>query len=215
MVNLARSILGLLLLSALSLSSNALPALNTASGTGDNNTVQPDYVAAIKHKCGFNEGETNIHNMKRQDACINKALQIYRERARLDAAIARAAAIRANQSAPAPAAAFVHGLAAPPAPPVAAPSPNPPSQPGGAISPMVGGSLSGTPSTCGSGSGSNNPTLIRVHRTIMTPKVASDDFGYRLGRRFIVYQVTVENYSKDYQYMLEDVSIDFSFRPLV
>jgi hypothetical protein len=31
-----------------------------------------------------------------------------------------------------------------------------------------------------------------------------------LGRRFIVYQVTIENGNKDYQFMLQDVSIDFS-----
>ena len=80
----------------------------------------------------------------------------------------------------------------------------------GSAQAFVGGSLLGTPTTCGAGSGFNNPALIRVHRVILTSQVASDDFGFRLGRRYIVYQVTVENGSKDYQFMLQDVSVDFS-----
>ncbi|MBB5055474.1 hypothetical protein HDF16_000143 [Granulicella aggregans] len=76
--------------------------------------------------------------------------------------------------------------------------------------PYVGGSASSTPTTCGTGSSSPAVSLIRVHREILTPDTAEDDFGYRLGRRFAVYQVTVENLSPDFQYMLQDVSIDFS-----
>jgi hypothetical protein len=44
----------------------------------------------------------------------------------------------------------------------------------------------------------------------MAPKNASDDFGYRLGRRYIVYQVTISNDNKDYQYLIHDVSLDLS-----
>jgi hypothetical protein len=73
----------------------------------------------------------------------------------------------------------------------------------------VGASASGTPSTCGAGTGANNP-LIRVHRLLMAPKNASDDFGYRLGRRFFVYQVTISNDSTDHQFLIHDVSIDLS-----
>ncbi len=53
-------------------------------------------------------------------------------------------------------------------------------------------------------------TYIRVRRSVMDPKEASDAFGRRLGRHFIIFQVTVENDNTDYQYMLHDVSIDVS-----
>jgi hypothetical protein len=45
---------------------------------------------------------------------------------------------------------------------------------------------------------------------LMAPKIATDDFGFRLGRRFIIYQVTIENENKDYQYLIHDVSVDLS-----
>lgn len=51
---------------------------------------------------------------------------------------------------------------------------------------------------------------IRIRRSVMDPKEASDAFGRRLGRHFVVFQVTVENQNTDYQYMLHDVSIDVS-----
>jgi hypothetical protein len=70
-------------------------------------------------------------------------------------------------------------------------------------------SASNTTSACGAGSGDSNP-LIRVHRVLMAPKNASDDFGHRLGRRYIVYQVTISNDNKDYQYLIHDVSVDLS-----
>ena len=53
-------------------------------------------------------------------------------------------------------------------------------------------------------------TNIRVRRSVMSPKEASDAFGRRLGRHYIIYQVTVENRSGDYQYMLHNVSVDLS-----
>lgn len=51
---------------------------------------------------------------------------------------------------------------------------------------------------------------IRVRRSVVSPHEASDAFGRRLGRHYIVFQVTVENKSSDYQYMLHNVSIDLS-----
>jgi hypothetical protein len=51
---------------------------------------------------------------------------------------------------------------------------------------------------------------IRIRRAVMDPKEASDAFGRRIGRRFLVYQVTIENKDKNYQYMVHDVSIDLS-----
>src|SRR5262249_3341786 len=52
--------------------------------------------------------------------------------------------------------------------------------------------------------------FIRVRRAVMAPKEASDAFGRRIGKRFIVFQVTVENNDKDYQYMIHDISVDLS-----
>ena len=85
-----------------------------------------------------------------------------------------------------------------------APSPVPQGQPS-----YVGQSASNTPSTCGLGMGSNNP-LIRVHRMLMAPKNASDDFGRRLGRRYLIYQVTISNDNKDFQFLIHDVTVDLS-----
>jgi len=51
---------------------------------------------------------------------------------------------------------------------------------------------------------------IRVRRALVDPKEASDSYGRRLGRRFIVFEVTVENTSPTLQYLLHDVSVDFS-----
>lgn len=74
----------------------------------------------------------------------------------------------------------------------------------------AGGSVSNTPSTCGPGAASTDNALIRVHRILMAPKDASDDFGHRLGRRFLIYQVTISNDNKDYQYLIHDVGVDLS-----
>lgn len=53
-------------------------------------------------------------------------------------------------------------------------------------------------------------TYIRVRRSVIDPKEASDSYGRRLGRRFIVFEVTVENDSPSLQYILHDVSVDLS-----
>lgn len=53
-------------------------------------------------------------------------------------------------------------------------------------------------------------TYIRVRRSVVDPKEASDSYGRRLGRRFIVFEVTVENNNPNLQYMLHDVSVDLS-----
>jgi hypothetical protein len=44
----------------------------------------------------------------------------------------------------------------------------------------------------------------------MAPKNASDDFGYRLGRRFFAYQVTISNDITDHEFLIHDVSADLS-----
>lgn len=52
-------------------------------------------------------------------------------------------------------------------------------------------------------------SVINVHRELITPKIASDVFGRRLGKRYFVYQVTVTNQSPDFQYIASDISVDF------
>jgi hypothetical protein len=73
----------------------------------------------------------------------------------------------------------------------------------------AGASTLGTPTTCGPGASTNDP-LIRVHRALMAPKNAADDFGYRLGRKYVIYQVTISNDNRDFQYLIHDVSVDLS-----
>jgi len=53
-------------------------------------------------------------------------------------------------------------------------------------------------------------TYIVVRRALVDPKEASDSYGRRLGRRFIVFEVTVENKNPSLQYLLHDVSVDLS-----
>lgn len=71
-----------------------------------------------------------------------------------------------------------------------------------------------------SGSGNSNlyctpdstaeSTYIRVRRSLVDPKEASDSYGRRIGRRFIVFEVTVENNNPNLQYLLHNVSVDLS-----
>jgi len=54
------------------------------------------------------------------------------------------------------------------------------------------------------------PGLVRVRRHLLAPKEASDIFGRRLGRRYFVYQVRVTNNSPDFQYVVQDISVDLA-----
>jgi hypothetical protein len=169
---------------------------------------------SIQEYCKYDPNETNPKKIRKTNACINKLIRIHQQRVDLSNSLRTTARVEAvteehnKLSQPIPAGALKtlqqnaegFGSSAP------GPTGNGPAQA------FVGGSLTGTPTTCGTGNGIDNSALIRVHRLVMTPQTASDDFGYRLGRRYVVYQVTVENGSKDFQFMLQDVSIDFSHR---
>ncbi len=80
----------------------------------------------------------------------------------------------------------------------------------------VGSSAYTTRSTCvldnktdlANGSAINNINLIGVRRELLAPKEASDIYGHRLGRRYIVYQVSVTDLSKDYQYVVHDITVN-------
>lgn len=50
---------------------------------------------------------------------------------------------------------------------------------------------------------------VHVFRSILDPKNVSDIFGRRIGKRFVAIQVTVTNRSKDFNYLIHDVSLVF------
>jgi hypothetical protein len=97
------------------------------------------------------------------------------------------------------------------APKITAVQPNPAPSAGQ----QVGGSQYTTLSTCitktsdpADGSAINNSRLIGVRRELLAPKEASDVYGHRLGKRYIVYQVSVTDLSKDYQYVVHDITVN-------
>ena len=51
---------------------------------------------------------------------------------------------------------------------------------------------------------------IHVYRAVMDPKNVADVFGKRIGKRFVAVQVTIANVSKEYDFIVHDVSIDLS-----
>ena len=55
-----------------------------------------------------------------------------------------------------------------------------------------------------------NQNEIHVFVSIMDPKIVSDTFGKRVAQRFVAIQVTVGNHNKDYQYLINDVSLNLA-----
>jgi hypothetical protein len=53
-----------------------------------------------------------------------------------------------------------------------------------------------------------NAEYIRVWRTIMSPKNVADAFGRRIAQRYIAMQVIIANRSKDYQWLIQEASMD-------
>ena len=149
-------------------------------------------IQQINEACKVSDTETNPKKINKQLDCVAAALGAQRRKIVTEQTLQ--STVNQAYGVSQPQAAQPRNIAAPPTP---APQGN------------VGGSASGTPSTCGPGTGDNNP-LIRVHRALMAPKNASDTFGHRLGRRYFVYQVTISNDNKDYQYLIHDVSLDLS-----
>jgi hypothetical protein len=72
------------------------------------------------------------------------------------------------------------------------------------------GSSWGTPDACATGTAGALAAkgILFVHRSLVSPQQATDDFGYRLGRRFLVYQVSVTNAATDFQYSVSDIVVD-------
>lgn len=149
-------------------------------------------IAKVRSDCHYSDTETDPKKINKQTECVARAIAAQRRKMFSENALrstfeqAYGVTEQPNAGRPAPGGGV-----------------------GGTPGGNVGASSNGTSTTCGFGSGDNNP-LIRVHRLLMAPKNASDDFGYRLGRRFIVYQVTISNDNKDFQYLIHDVSLDLS-----
>lgn len=146
----------------------------------------------IAKACGYSSSETDLKKLEKELDCVQKKLLTVKRKIMVEKSLItitdQAFGVTPAQGAPAP----------PPAQASPAPGPQPA---------FAGQSASNTPSTCGTGNGTNNPN-IRVHRMLMAPKNASDDFGYRLARRYIIYQVTIANGNKDFQFLIHDVTVD-------
>jgi hypothetical protein len=159
-------------------------------------------IQQIRATCKVSETETDPKKIDKQSDCVARQVAALKRKMNTENAL-RSTLTRAYGA---------HRISAEEKAPALVPAPPPPgpaaNQPGQPLA-YVGASASGTPSTCGPGTGANN-SLIRVHRLLMAPKNASDDFGYRLGRRFFIYQVTISNDSTDHQFLIHDVSIDLS-----
>jgi hypothetical protein len=74
------------------------------------------------------------------------------------------------------------------------------------------GSVWGTPDACATGTTGALAAkgILFVHRSLILPQQATDDFGYRLGKRFLVYQVSVTNASTDFQYSVSDIVVNLN-----
>ena len=161
-------------------------------------TAQPqvltdEQVTAIKHRCNFDPTETDPKKMSKADACVNQAVRAVRRRRKTSAAL---------ESLKTGARPSEESVQQPPAMGV---------PPGTMVDGShVSNSHKGTPSACNLKSASTNGAIVGVRRELLAPKEASDIYGRRLGRRYFVYQVRVTNLSKDFQYIVHDISIDLS-----
>ncbi len=162
--------------------------------TGQSGGLTDDQIKAIRDKCNFRPEETDPKKINASVACIQKTVLAVRRKQQAEAALQ---SLKTGEQR------FVQTIRRSP------PANQTPSVPGSLVSGShVGGSNNGTPSACGQGSGFNNPDIIGVRRELLAPKEASDVYGHRLGRRYFVYQVRVTNLSKDFQYIVHDISLD-------
>jgi hypothetical protein len=67
-----------------------------------------------------------------------------------------------------------------------------------------------SPSACGDHNGPAHNDYLRVTRSLMRSSEVEDDFGYRIGKRYLTYQVMVTNLNPDHYYLIHDISLDFS-----
>jgi hypothetical protein len=110
--------------------------------------------------------------------------------------------------------------AAPPPPPPPATAPKPTEKTAAAAAAaqaqtqgqQLTQSVWGTPDACAIGTAGALAAkgILFVHRALVWPKEASDNFGRRLGKRFVIYQVTITNASTDFQYAVSDIVVDLA-----
>jgi hypothetical protein len=58
--------------------------------------------------------------------------------------------------------------------------------------------------------GPSQKEFVRVYGAVIDPKNVRDIFGKRIAERFIVIQVTITNRNADFQYLIQDVSLDLT-----
>jgi hypothetical protein len=58
--------------------------------------------------------------------------------------------------------------------------------------------------------GPSQKEFVRVYAAVIDPDSVRDIFGKRIAERFIVIQVTITNRNTDYQYLIQDVSLDLT-----
>ncbi|HKD79580.1 MAG TPA: FN3 associated domain-containing protein [Candidatus Angelobacter sp.] len=161
-------------------------------------TLTDEQVNAIIHRCNFDPTETDPQKVNKAAACVNQAVLAVRRRQKTSAALESLKTGTPPQ--------FEKLLKQLPPPLIAGGT-----APGALVDGShVGGSNNATPSACNTNSGFTNSTIVGVRRELLAPKEASDVYGRRLGRRYFVYQVRVTNLSKDFQYIVHDISIDLS-----
>lgn len=105
-------------------------------------------------------------------------------------------------------------LPPPPPPPPPAQTPEKTTAPAATQAQAQGQQLTqsvwGTPDACAVGTSGALAAkgILFVHRALIWPKEASDNFGRRLGKHFVVYQVAITNASSDFQYAVGDIVVD-------
>lgn len=193
------------LLPPVSIGENTAAAQDSAANhpTGDSAAVQ-DKTERIRAQCNVDDAEIDPKKVNKQNACVERYTKPLKQK--LNTLNKLQSTVRAldTQAQPPPSTQFDAGGRVLRQNTKKIPPPSA-SQTG-----QAGGSVGNTPSTCGDGAAATDNALIRVHRVLMAPKNASDDFGYRLGKRYLVYQVTISNDNKDYQYLLHDVTVDLT-----
>ncbi|MGO9444256.1 MAG: hypothetical protein ACLPXB_05680 [Thiobacillaceae bacterium] len=183
-----------------------LPSIGATDEAADSAAVR-EQIRQIRADCHVDDAETNPKKLKKQNTCVEQRTQILKEK--VNALNDLQSTVRALNTQVQPSVTPLVPVGAAPGG-AASRSAGVQSTPGPSPTGEAGGSVSNTPSTCGNNAAATDNALIRVHRVLMAPKNASDDFGYRLGRRYLIYQVTISNDNKDYQYLLHDVTVDLT-----
>src|SRR6266705_510555 len=72
---------------------------------------------------------------------------------------------------------------------------------------LFSASVKAQPTATATSSPIPTPDKIQVRVSVMAPQIVSDTFGKRIAQNFVAIQVTIANHDKDYQYLINDVSL--------